>query len=124
MLTIYKKVGLEICPLHYFCGNILLFPAHSISITEIYHALFQDRLSSLPPAPRTPVTEFQHPPYFPPPFTGTMTLQPSQEVFSPSLQHLQSADPYQVTTTLHSFSPNQVGLAFWPELMYVREKVF
>ena len=37
-----------------------------------------------------------------------MTLQPNQEVFSPGLQHLQSADPYQVTTTLHSFSPGQV----------------
>merc|ERR1711936_294545 len=69
----------------------------------------EDRLSSLPPAPRTPVTEFQHPPYFPPPFTGAMTIQPNQEVFTPSLQHLQSADPYQVTTTLHSFSPNQVS---------------
>jgi len=70
----------------------------------------EERLSSsLPPAPRTPVTEFQHPPYFPPPFTGAMTLQPNQEVFSPGLQHLQSADPYQVTTTLHSFSPGQIS---------------
>jgi len=65
--------------------------------------------NTLPPAPRTPVSEFQHP-YFPPPFasTGTMGLQPTQDVFAPSIQHLQTADPYQVTTSLHNFQANQV----------------
>jgi hypothetical protein len=32
-----------------------------------------------------------------------------QDVFSPSLQHLQAADPYQVTTSIHTFNLNQVG---------------
>ena len=36
--------------------------------------------------------DFQ-PPYFPPPFPGTASVQPAgQDVFS---QHLQAADPYQ-----------------------------
>ena len=94
-----------------------------------YFCYFQDRLSSLPvPAPRTPVSDFQHP-YFPPPFASTGPLAGMQhntaaggtavsDVFTPvSLQHLQAADPYQVTTTsLHSFSPNQVSS---PSYFYV-----
>ena len=81
--------------------------------------VFQDRLAVLP-ASRTPVSEFQHP-YFPPPFTTpAMSLQntaasASAEVFSPAvttLQHLQTADPYQVTSSaLHNFTTsNQVSL--------------
>ena len=90
----------------------------NISTSTKIFILFQDRLSSLPPAPRTPVSDFQHP-YFPPPFASTGPLAGMQhntagsaaDVFTPvSLQHLQTADPYQVTTTtLHSFSPNQVS---------------
>lgn len=65
--------------------------------------------TTLPPAPRTPVSEFQHP-YFPPPFasTGTMGVQPTQDVFAPSIQHLQAADPYQVSSSIQHFQANQV----------------
>lgn len=64
--------------------------------------------TTLPPAPRTPVSEFQHP-YFPPPFASTgMGLQPTQDVFAPSIQHLQAADPYQVSSSIQHFQANQV----------------
>ena len=76
--------------------------------------IFQDRIAPpFPPAPRTPATtsEFQ-PPYFPPPFAPHGMLQAptvQAEVFSSSMQPLNSADPYQVTSTLHQFQTQQVG---------------
>ena len=88
--------------------------------------MLQDRLSALPPVPGSrvvaSVSDFQ-PPYFPPPFTVSAPAPAPSPHPAPapgevlghlqtpvSLQHLQAADPYQVTTTsLHSFSPSQVG---------------
>ena len=37
-----------------------------------------------------------------------MGLQPAQDVFAPSIQHLQAADPYQVSSSIHNFQANQV----------------
>ena len=37
-----------------------------------------------------------------------MGLQPGQDVFAPSIQHLQAADPYQVSSSIHNFQANQV----------------
>ena len=68
----------------------------------------QDRLATLPSRPSA--SEFQHPPYFPPPFAASGPASAaSADVFTPvSLQHLQTADPYHVTTSLQNFSPPQV----------------
>ena len=70
--------------------------------------IFQDRLATLPSRPSA--SEFQHPPYFPPPFAASGPASAaSADVFTPvSLQHLQTADPYHVTTSLQNFSPPQV----------------
>ena len=105
---------------------------HNSSGTYISHHIYrnicmlQDRLSALPPVPGSrvvaSVSDFQ-PPYFPPPFTVSAPAPAPSPHPAPapgevlghlqtpvSLQHLQAADPYQVTTTsLHSFSPSQVG---------------
>ena len=81
---------------------------------KIYIGLFQDRIAPpFPAAPRTPATtaEFQ-PPYFPPPFAPHGMLQAptvQAEVFSSTMQPLNSADPYQVTSTLHHFQTQQVS---------------
>merc|ERR1711892_1551817 len=37
-----------------------------------------------------------------------MGLQPTQDVFAPSIQYLQAADPYQVSSSIHNFQANQV----------------
>ena len=37
-----------------------------------------------------------------------MGLQPTQDVFAPSIQHLQAADPYQVSSSIQHFQANQV----------------
>ena len=75
----------------------------------IYLNIFQDRLANLPSRPS--ISEFQHPPYFPPPFAASGPASAaSADVFTPvSLQHLQTADPYHVTTSLQNFSPPQVS---------------
>ena len=79
----------------------------------IYLNIFQDRLANLPSRPS--ISEFQHPPYFPPPFAASGPASAaSADVFTPvSLQHLQTADPYHVTTSLQNFSPPQVSKLLW-----------
>ena len=95
----------------------MMFPRYVTSYMlgiKVNKRLFQDRIAPpFPPAPRTPATtaEFQ-PPYFPPPFAPHGMLQAptvQAEVFSSTMQPLNSADPYQVTSTLHHFQTQQVG---------------
>jgi len=81
----------------------------------------EDRVAPpFPPAPRTPATtsEFQ-PPYFPPPFAAHGMLQAptvQAEVFSSSMQPLNSGDPYQVSSTLHQFQTQQSPVPFYDSL--------
>jgi len=78
----------------------------------------EDRLANLPSRPS--ISEFQHPPYFPPPFAASGPASAaSADVFTPvSLQHLQTADPYHVTTSLQNFSPPQASQVTAPLFTY------
>jgi len=97
-----RRIELSSPEVHAFLMQLLSDPKMSTAMEERVN-------TTLPQAPRTPVSEFQHP-YFPPPFasTGSMGLQPTQDVFATSIQHLQPADPYQVSSTIHNFQANQV----------------